>query len=90
MADRVGKPSEARYLLSSCGESLQLSDEVTAKMTQFVLTYVYSDTKGVTSAAAKASKWKGQKRKSLTRMIPDTDSLLHHLRRVNYSSYLQK
>ena len=35
VTDRVGKSSEARDLLSSCGESLQLSNEVTAKMTRF-------------------------------------------------------
>ena len=90
VADRVSKSAEGRDDLASCGVSLHLTDKVIAMMTKFVIKYVYSDTKSVTPAAARASKWKSQRKKSLTIMIPGSDSLLHHIRRVNYLSYLQK
>ena len=41
-------------------------------------------------AEARASRWKQQNRKSLIRMIPDMDSLIHHIKRAKYIAYIQK
>ena len=90
VADRVSKSSEARNLLASCGASLDLTDEAISNLNKFVIKYVYNDNKSLTPSAARASKWRCQKKKSLTRMIPDSDSLLYHFERVNYMTYIQK
>ena len=84
------KSSDARNLLVSCGVSLELTDETIANMSKFVIKYVYNDTRSSTPSAARAAKWRHQKRKSLTRIIPDSDSLLHHFKRVNYITFIQK
>ena len=51
---------------------------------------MYNDTSSSTPSAARAAKWRCQKKKSLTRIIPDSDSLLHHFKRVNYITFIQK
>ena len=71
VADRVSKYDEAKNLLISCGASLDLTDEAIADMSTFVIKYVYNDKNSITSAAARAAKWRCQKIKSITRMIPD-------------------
>ena len=90
VADRVSKSAEARNLLISCGASLDLTDEAIADMSTFVTKYVYNDKNSITPAAARAAKWRCQKIKSITRMIPDSESLLHQFKRVNYMVYIQK
>ena len=90
VADRVSKSAEARNLLVSCGASLDLTDEAIANMNKFVIKYVSNDKSSITPAAARATKWRCQKIKSITRMIPDPDSLLHHFKRVNYMAFIQK
>jgi len=87
VADRVSKSSEARNLLASCGASLDLTDEAISNLNKFVIKYVYNDNKSLTPSAARASKWRCQKKKSLTRMITDSDSLLYHFKRVNDMTY---
>ena len=59
------------------------------KLTQFVIKYIYSDSKSNTIPEARASRWKQQKKKSLTRIIPDMDSLKNHIKRANYIAYIQ-
>jgi len=85
VADRVSKSSEARNLLASCGASLDLTDEAISNMNKFVIKYVYNDNKSSTPSAARASKWRCQK-KSLTGMIPDSDSLLYHLKTFYFNT----
>ena len=84
------KSTDARKLLSACGENIVITDDDIQKLTQFVIKYIYSDYKSKTIAEARASRWKLQKRKSLTRMIPDMDSLIHHIKRANYIAYIQR
>ena len=90
VADRVSSSVEAKNLLTSCGSSLDLTDEAISDMNKFVIKYVYNDKTSLTPSAARVLKWRNQKRKSLTRMIPDSDSLIHHFHRVNYMSYIQR
>ena len=90
VVDKVVKSSDARNLLASYGVSLELTDETVSNMSKFVIKYVYNDTSSSTPSAARAAKWRYQKRKSLTRIIPDSDSLLHHFKRVNYITFIQK
>ena len=52
--------------------------------------YVYNDKVSSTPSEARVLKWRKQKKKSLCRMIPDSDSLLHNFERVNYMCYIQK
>ena len=87
---RVKKSPDARKLLSACGENILITEEDIQKLTQFVIKYIYSDYKSNTIAEARASRWKLQKTKSLTRMIPDKDSLIHHIKRANYIAYIQR
>ena len=90
VAERVKKSPDARQLLLSCGNNLQLADDDADKLIRFVIKYIYSDCKSATIAEARSTKWRLQNRKSLLRMLPDMDSLLHHLKRANYLSYIQK
>ena len=87
---KVRKSPEARDLLSACGKNILLTEDDIQKLVHFVIKYIYSDSKSKTIAEARASRWKLQKNKSLTRMIPDTDSLIHHIKRANYISYIQR
>jgi len=59
---------------------------------QFVIRYVYSDTKSKTLRDARAVKWRAEKKKSTIRLevVPDSDSLRPHLGRTNYLAYLLK
>ena len=90
VARRVKQFPEARELLAGCGADIELTESVANNLVKFVIRYVYADFQNTTPRNARASKCKSQKRKSLTRMVPDYDSLLLHLRRVNYLTYLQK
>ena len=90
VAERLKKSPDLRQLLLSCGNNLQLEDDDVDNLVKFVIKCVYSDGKSVTIAEARSSKWKLQKKKSLVRTLPDMDSLLHHLKRANYLSYIQK
>ena len=90
VAEKLKKNPDARQLLLECGNNLELTDDIVDRLIKFVIQYIYSDKKSVSIAEARASKWKLQKRKSLVRTLPDMDSLLHHLKRANYLSYIQK
>ena len=59
-------------------------------MEQFVLTKIYGCESGMTYADAKAAKWRKQKNKNTLNLPPDSDSLHHHLNRVNYLTYCLK
>ena len=90
VADWVNKSAEAKDLLALCGSSVELTPQITQNMTTFVTKYVYNDKVSSTPSEARVLKWRKQKKKSLSRMIPDSDSLLHHFKRVNYMCYIQK
>ena len=64
MAERVKKSPDARQLLLSCGNTLQLTEADIDTLVKFVIKYIYSDRKSATIAEARASKWQLQKKKS--------------------------
>jgi hypothetical protein len=90
ISDRLEKSKEARELLAACGAQLVLTQQVISDLEQFVLQYVYCDTKSKTLGEARAAKWRAQKKKSTIRLVPDLDSLRPHLERANYLAYLLK
>lgn len=87
---RLVKSEEARKLLASCGAELPAPQNVISDLEQFVIRYVYGNTKSKTPAEARAAKWRAQKKKSTMRLMPDSDSLYQHLLRANYLAYLLK
>ena len=87
--EKLQKDSEAQRLLQNVGVSLDLTEEVKADMRKFVLTKIYG-IKAATCREARAAKWRKMKKKSLSRLPPDEDTLHHHLDRTNYLSYCQK
>lgn len=90
IADRLEKSDEARKLLSACGTQLPVTQEIISDLEKFVIRFVYGDTKSKTLGDARAAKWRAQKKKSTIRLLPDSDSLRHHLYRANYLAYLLK
>ena len=91
MTKSVKKSPDARKLPLACGVNMMISDDDIQTFTQFVIKYrIYSDYKSKTIAEVRASRWKLQKGKSLTRMIPDMDSFIHHIKRANYIAYIHR
>ena len=88
--DRLQKCKEAHYLLAKCGTQLPITGEVINDLEQFVIRYIYCDTRNKTLTEARAAKWAALKKKKIIRLIPDQDSLRPHLERTNYLTYLQK
>jgi len=86
---QVEKSADAQNLLAACGIDIPASSETLSDLEQFVIHYVYFDEKSKTLADVRASKWRDQKKKSITRLAPDTDSLRQHLERANYLAYVQ-
>ena len=66
----MAKTTEARNLLSKCGESLPLSKDVLDDLKSYVIRYIYSDVQSSSLDQASAAKWKRQKKKSLMRLPP--------------------
>jgi len=79
ITDRVEKSADAQNLLAACGRDIPASSEELSDLEQFVIRYVYSDAKSKTLADLRAPKWKAQKKKSITRLAPDTDCLRQQL-----------
>jgi len=92
IADRLEKSKEAQHLLllAACDSQLPVTQEVLSDLEQFVICYVYGDTKSRTLRDARAVKWRAQKKKSTIQLVPDSDSLRPHLDRTNYLAYLLK
>jgi len=65
-----------------------VTQDVISHLEQFVIRYVYGDTKSKNLADARAAKWRAQKKKST--IGPDSDSLHQHLARANDIAYLLK
>ena len=86
--NKVQQEPEARALMSRCGESLILADEVMEDLHTFVLLYVYG-AKSSSIEEARAAKWKQLKKKCTLRLPPDQDSLNQHCERANYLAYIQ-
>lgn len=87
---RLEKSKEANKLLATCGAQLPAPQNVISDLEQFVIRYVYGNTKSKTPGEARAAKWRAQKKKSTMRLMPDSDSLYQHLLRANYLAYLLK
>ena len=81
---RVKKFPDTRKLISACGENIMITDDDIQKWTQFVIKYILKlqEQNDCRSQSIKVKTTK--KKKSLTRMIPDMDSLIHHTKRANY------
>ena len=88
--EKLSKSTEARSLISKCGDGLPLSDDVLNDLKSFVIRYIYGDTQSSSLNQARASKWKRQKKKSLMRLLPDDDSLEQHIRCANFLAYIQR
>ena len=89
IADRSEKSVEAQNLLLSCGTQLPVTQSIISDLEKFVIRHVYNDSKNKTLGDARAAKWRVQKKKSITRLVPDSDSLRPHLERANYLAYVQ-
>ena len=87
--DKLKKDPEARSLLLKVGDTLDLPEDVRNDMRKFVLQKIYGEMAS-TCREARAKKWRKMKKKSLSRLPPDEDTLHHHFDRVNYLSYCQK
>ena len=61
--EKLSKSTEARSLISKCGEGLPLSDDVLNDLKSFVIRYIYGDTQSSSLNLARATKWKRQKKK---------------------------
>ena len=88
MYDMVAKNAVAWQLLSKCGDSLDLEEEVVEKLFKFIRHVTYGDKKSTTMAETRATKWKGMKNKSFIRLPPDANSLRQHCLRANYLANL--
>ena len=87
--EKIFKSSEARNLLSACGETLPIQPNVLNGLKMFVLKYIYGRNE-VSCAEARAEQWRKMKKKNTLRLIPDEDTLEHICERANYFSYCQK
>ena len=88
--EKLSQSTEARSLISKCGEGLMLSDDVLNDLKSFVIRYIYRDTQSSTLNQARATKWKSLKKKSLMRLLPDDGSLEQHIKRANFLAYIQR
>ena len=87
--EKTIKSSEARNLLSECGDTLPIQQNVLDDLKRFVLRYIYGSSE-VTCADARAQQWNGMKKKNTQRLVPDEDTLELVCKRANYLSYCQK
>ena len=86
---KVISDPEAMELLQQVRERLELRDEVKAAMKTFVLLTMYSENAHVTCVQARASRWHKMKKKAQSASLLMTDTLNHHLERINYITYCQ-
>src|SRR5277367_4208542 len=71
-------PHQLSFYLPSCGDSLELEDEVLEDLFHFTRHIIYSDKNSSTMAEARSAKWKTLKKKTFVRLPPDADSLRQH------------
>ena len=90
IAESSEKSKEAHDLLAACGMQLPVTQDVISDLEQFVMRYVYGDTKSKSLPDTRAAKWRAQKKKNTIRLVPDWDNLHQHLARANYLAYLLK
>jgi len=72
IAERSEKSKEAHDLLAACSMQLPVTQDIISDLQQFVMRYVYGDTKSKTLADARAAKWRAQKKKNTIRIVPDS------------------
>ena len=70
---------QARLLLEDFGESLDINEIVYAKVTLFVLRYVYNDKKSKTLAESRCLAWKRMKEKVTQKLPPGEDTMRGHI-----------
>ena len=87
--EKLTKVARFRDMIKDVGKVLPLPDATRKLMKSFVIEVIYGDSKSVTSAEARAAKWKTLKKKSTLRLCPDDDTLNHYCDRANYLSYIQ-
>jgi len=90
IAESLEKSKEAHDLLAACGMQLAATKDVISDLEEFVMRYVYGDTKSKTLADTRAAKWRAQKKKNTIQLVTDYDSLHQQLARANYLAYLLK
>ena len=67
--DVVNSNEEAKDLLKSCGDSLDIQDSDISHLTSFVLKYIYNDKSSDDATTARVKKWKSYKKKKITSSI---------------------
>ena len=77
-------------MLKELGESLNINEIVYAKVTLFILRFIYNDKKSKTLAESRCMIWKRMKKKSTQRLPPDEDTLRLHILRCNYVIFLNQ
>ena len=63
--------AQAKFMLEELGESLNINEIVYAKVTLFILRFIYNDKKSKTLAESRCMTWKRMKKKSTQRLPPD-------------------
>ena len=82
--EQFSKSPQARWQLPRCGNSLELEGEVLEGLFQFTREVTYNDKMTSNMADAHTFKWKEVRRKSITCLPPDADSLHQHCYHANY------
>ena len=85
---RVEKSEDAESLLADIGQILELSNRCKEDIEKFTIRYTYNDKKSESLHQARASKWRCLKRKTTLRIRPGVDTLLHHMQRANYQTFI--
>ena len=75
-------------MLEELGESLQINEIIYAKVTLFVIRYIYNDKKSKSLAESRSLIWKRMKKKSTRRLPPDEDTMRLHILRCNYAIFM--
>ena len=88
--DRMMFSHDARLLLESVGESLEMSEETADDMKSFVIKYVYNDHLSNNLAEARVKHWQSKSKRKFIRMPPDEESMYLQALRCNYLSYICK
>ena len=85
---RVAKSENAKSLLADLGQIVQMSNRCKEDIEKFTIRYIYTDKKSESLPQARASKWRSLRRKTTSRIPPDADTLLHHMQRANYQTFI--
>ena len=79
---------QARLPLEEFGKTLNINEIVYAKVTLFVLRYIYNDKKSKTLAESRSLLWKKLKKKSTCRIPPNEDTMRLKILRCNYVVFM--